>query len=123
MNEFNEDKEFFYYESDKLRKYFKDKTHIEFNHGRFWLEGKLMESPQIGMQKAKDFPFLEKDERTLNLWTREGHISLVLTHKQIIDLKRAIFVYEALHLEKALSLVGKEITPKMMRWNLSKYIK
>ena len=43
---------------------------------------------------------MEKDERTLNLWTKEGHICLKITHKQIVELKRQIYIYEMVHLEK-----------------------
>ena len=117
MSEEFDTKGFFYTEADQMRKYFKDKTHIEFSQDLFWLEGKLHGTPLISMQKKIFFPFLEKDEKSLNLWTKEGNICLKITHKQILDLKRQIFIYEAFHLGRGPHWFGKKIKPKDMKWD------
>ena len=117
MSENNNDlKGFFYTESDQMRKYFNDKSHIEFNEKGSWFEGKVLGTPLIGMQKKKDFPFLASDERTLNFWVNGGHVCLKVTHKQLVDLKRQLFLYEAVHLEKAPDMLDKEITAKDVAW-------
>ena len=99
-----------------LREYHKDQAVLSFRKGIFWFEDKVS-SILIGMMKKRDFPYIEKDERTLSITTPRGFIELRVTHRDLVNLKKQLYLYEAVHLEKKPGVLGKKITAKDVAWN------
>ncbi|MBU0471502.1 MAG: hypothetical protein KKF65_02685 [Nanoarchaeota archaeon] len=99
----------------KVREYFRGHATLQINENRYDFDDEAKHI-RIGAIRKSELPELKKDQLYLFIGTKRGLINLQVNHRQIIELKKEIYQYEAIYLGKKPSIRGRRISAREVEW-------
>ena len=99
----------------QINQFFKKRATMQIYENGYFFDDKA-ENIRIHVMKKEIHEHLKKDQLMVSIGTQRGLITLYVNHRQLVDLKRELFRYEAVFLNRGPEWFGKKITPKDMEW-------